>query len=174
MPSSYDIEVRGAFLCCLFTLRLVNADACCRRVQFNVPPLAPQKALRWQGQALAGSVPGSDVSTLGIAGSVPPTSVAIGGNEVPDAPTSPPPNPTLSARMMLLEAEVEKSVQMGMAVLEQLPRFGPDPALEGALPQGSEAPLPLTTEASGSTVGASASAGAQEAAKEAMLEGPSA
>jgi hypothetical protein len=84
------------------------------------------------------------------------------------------PNPTSSAKATLSEAEVEKSVQMGMAVLEQLPRFEPDPALEGALPQESAAPPPLTTKASGSTVGVGADAGAQEAAKEAAPEDPSA
>jgi hypothetical protein len=30
--------------------------------------------------------------------------------------------------------EVEKFIQMGIATLEQLPWFGLDPALEGALP----------------------------------------
>jgi hypothetical protein len=45
-----------------------------------------------------------------------------------------PPNPTPSARALLSEAEVEKSVQIGMVVLEQLPWFELDPTLEGALP----------------------------------------
>jgi hypothetical protein len=58
---------------------------------------------------------------LGMAGSVPPASTAVQGHEVSDAPASPSPNPTPSARAALSEAEVEKSVQMGMAVLEQLP-----------------------------------------------------
>jgi hypothetical protein len=30
--------------------------------------------------------------------------------------------------------EVEKFIEVGMAALEQLSRFGPDPTLEGALP----------------------------------------
>jgi hypothetical protein len=34
---------------------------------------------------------------------------------------------------VLLEVEVEKSVQEGMAALEELSWFRPDPALEGAL-----------------------------------------
>jgi hypothetical protein len=51
-----------------------------------------------------------------------------------DAPTSPPPNPTLLAEVVLSEVEVEKSVQEGMAALEELPRFGLDSTLEGALP----------------------------------------
>jgi hypothetical protein len=33
----------------------------------------------------------------------------------------------------LLKVKVVKSVQMGMVVREQLPRFGPDPALKGVL-----------------------------------------
>jgi hypothetical protein len=45
-----------------------------------------------------------------------------------------PPNPTPSARALLSEAEVEKSVQIGMVVPEQLSRFELDPTLEGALP----------------------------------------
>jgi hypothetical protein len=61
---------------------------------------------------------------------------------------------------------------MGMVALEQLPRFGLDPALEGVLPQESEVPPPLTAETPGSTVGVGASAGAQEATKEATFEGP--
>jgi hypothetical protein len=77
---------------------------------------------------------------------------------VTDAPASPPPNPTPSARAALLEAEVEKFVQIGMAVLEQLPWFGPEPALEEALLEESGAPPPPTVEALGSTVRASASA----------------
>jgi hypothetical protein len=121
-------------------LRLVNADACCsyRRVQSNVPPLLPWKVLRQQGQASVGSVSGSDVSTLGMVSSIPRASMVIGGHEVPDAPASPSPNPTPSARATLLEVEVEKSMQKGMAALEQLSRFGPNPALEGALSQESE------------------------------------
>jgi hypothetical protein len=74
----------------------------------------------------------------------------------------------------LLEAKLEKSVQMGMAALEQLPQFGPDPSLEGALPQESEAPPPPMAEMPGLIAGARASAGAQETAKEAAPEGPSA
>jgi hypothetical protein len=61
---------------------------------------------------------------------------------------------------------------MGMAMLEQLPWFRLDPALEGALPQESAAPPPRVTEASGSTTGAGADAGAQEAAKEATPKDP--
>jgi hypothetical protein len=38
------------------------------------------------------------------------------------------------ARVVLLKVKVVKSVQMGMAVQEQLSRFGPDPALKGVLP----------------------------------------
>jgi hypothetical protein len=135
-PLSYDVEVRGALLCCLFALRLGNANACCscRMVHSDIPPLAPWKALRRQGQASAGSVPGLDVSALGMASSVPSVSTVVGGHEVPNALASPLPNPTPSVRAALLEAEVEKSIQMGMAVLEQLSRFGLDPALKGALP----------------------------------------
>jgi hypothetical protein len=117
---SYDVEVRGALLCCLFAPRLGNANACrsCRRVQSDIPPLARWKALRRQGQASVGSVPGSDVSASGMAGSVPQASMAVGGREVLDAPASPPPNPTPSTVATLLEAEMEKSVQMGMAAPE--------------------------------------------------------
>jgi hypothetical protein len=53
---------------------------------------------------------------------------------VPATSASPLPNPTPSAEVALSEVEVEKSVQMGMAVLEPLPWFGLDPTLEGALP----------------------------------------
>jgi hypothetical protein len=56
--------------------------------------------------------------------------------------------------------KVEKFEHKGMVVLEQLPQFGPDPALEGALPQKREAPLLSTVEVSGSTAGAGASTGA--------------
>jgi hypothetical protein len=38
------------------------------------------------------------------------------------------------AEAALLEAEVEKSIQMGMVALEQLSSFRLDPALEGTLP----------------------------------------
>jgi hypothetical protein len=93
---------------------------------------------------------------------------------VPDAPTSPPPNPTLSARVELSEVEVEKSIHMGMVALEQLSWFGPDPTLKGALSQESEAPPPAIAETLGSTARVYASAGAQEATKDAMPEGPSA
>jgi hypothetical protein len=41
----------------------------------------------------------------------------------------------MSAEVALLEAEVEKSVQMGMAALEQLSPFRSDPVLDGTLPQ---------------------------------------
>jgi hypothetical protein len=44
------------------------------------------------------------------------------------------PNPTLTIEAALSKVEVEKSVQMGMVLLEQLSQFGSDPALEGALP----------------------------------------
>jgi hypothetical protein len=54
-------------------------------------------------------------------------------------PASPSPNPTPSVGTTLLEDEVEKSVEIGMATLEKLPRFVPDPALEAA-------PPPLVTE----------------------------
>jgi hypothetical protein len=73
-----------------------------------------------------------------------------------------------------LEVEVEKFVQMGMAMLEQLSWFRPDPALEGALPQESAAPPPPVMEASGSTTGEGTDAEVQEAVKEAMPEDPSA
>jgi hypothetical protein len=63
--------------------------------------------------------------------SVPLVSAAIGGPEVPNALALPPPNPTPSAGVVLSEVEMEKSVQMGMAMLEQLLWFGADPALEG-------------------------------------------
>jgi hypothetical protein len=119
-------------------------------------------------------VPGSDVFALGMAGSVPPASMNVGGREVLDAPALPLPNPTPSARAALLEVEVEKSIQMGMAILEQLPWFGPDPTLKGAPPQESGAPPPLMVEASGLIAGAGAGAEAQEVAKEAVPKGPSA
>jgi hypothetical protein len=77
---------------------------------------------------------GPDVSASEAAGGVPSTSVAIGGSEGPKAPTSPLPHPALSVRAVLLEPEVEKSMQEDMAALEELPRFGPDSSLEGALP----------------------------------------
>jgi hypothetical protein len=94
-----------------------------------MPPLAPRKVLRWQGQVSTSGVLGSDISDSGTASSVPLASVAIGGREVPDVPASPPPNPTPSVGAALSEVKVEKSVQMGMAALEQLSRFGSDPAL---------------------------------------------
>jgi hypothetical protein len=65
-------------------------------------------------------------------------------------------------------------MQEGMAALEQLPRIELDPALEGALPQESEAPLPPMVEMLGLATGVRASTGAQEAAKETAPEGPSA
>jgi hypothetical protein len=65
-------------------------------------------------------MPESDVSASEVAGSVPLVSVAIGGREVPKATASPPPNPTPSVRVVLLEAEVEKSMQEEMAALEEL------------------------------------------------------
>jgi hypothetical protein len=63
---------------------------------------------------------------------------------------------------------------MGMAILEQLPWFGPNPALKGAPPQESGAPPLPMAEASGLTTGAGASAEAQEVAKETAPKGPSA
>jgi hypothetical protein len=119
-------------------------------------------------------VPGSDVFALGMAGSVPPASMNVGGREVLDAPALPLPNPTPSARAALLEVEVEKSIQMGMAILEQLPWFGPDPTLKGAPPLESGAPPPPMAEASGLTARAGAGTEAQEVAKEATPKGPSA
>jgi hypothetical protein len=109
---TFEVEVRGALLCCLFTPRLGNANVyhSCRRVQSDVPLLEPWKALRRQGLALAGSVPGLDVYASGMAGNVPVTSVAVGGRELLDAPTLPPPIPTPSARAALSKSEVEKSV----------------------------------------------------------------
>jgi hypothetical protein len=62
---------------------------------------------------------------------------------------------------------------MGMALLEQLPRFGPDPTLEEVLPQECATPPPPMAEASRSTAGVGASAGAQEAVKEVMPKDPS-
>jgi hypothetical protein len=64
-------------------------------------------------------------------------------------------------------------MQEGMAALEQLSRIELDPTLEGALPQESEAPPPPMAEMLGSATGVRASTGAQEAAKETALEGPS-
>jgi hypothetical protein len=116
--------------------RLSNANICrsCRRAQSDIHPLVPRKALRWQGQASAGSVLGSNISALVTASSAPPVSTAVGGHEVLDAPAPPLPNPTPSTGAALLEAEVEKSIQIGMVMLEWLPRFGLDPALEVVLP----------------------------------------
>jgi hypothetical protein len=125
-----------------------------------MPPLAPQKALRRQGQALASGAPCSDVSTSKVAGNVPPASTAVVRREKPATPASPPPNPTLSVGAALSEAKVEKSVEMGMAALEKLPWFGLDPTPKVTLPKESAAPLPLATEASGSTAKAGADAGA--------------
>jgi hypothetical protein len=132
----------------------------------------PRKALRWQGQASTDSAPGSDISALGAADSIPPVSVTIGGHRVSNAPALPSPNPTPSVGAALLEAEVEKSIQIGMGMLEQPPQFRPDPTLEGALPQESVAPLPPTTEVSGSTARVGAGARAQEVAKEAAPKDP--
>jgi hypothetical protein len=72
---------------------------------------------------------------------------------------------------VLSKAEVEKSMQEGMAVLEELPWFELDPALEGALPQEGEVRLPLTVEMPALTVRAGVSVRAQEATKEATPEG---
>jgi hypothetical protein len=116
-----------------------------------MPPLALWKALRRQGQASAGGAPGSDVSASKVAGNIPPASAAVVGWEKPATPASPLPNPTLSTGAALSEAKVEKSVEIGMAALEKLPRFGPDPTPKVTLPMESAAPLPLATEASGST-----------------------
>jgi hypothetical protein len=89
-------------------------------------------------------MPGPDVSALEVAGGVPSASAAIGGREVLEAPASPPPHPTLSVGVALLEAEAEKSVQEEMVALEELPWFGPNPSLEGVLPQEGEAhPSPM-------------------------------
>jgi hypothetical protein len=77
---------------CLFAPRLGNTNPrrSRRRVQSDVPLLVSWKALRWQGQASAGSVLGLDVSALGTASSIPLASTAIGGREVLDAPALPP------------------------------------------------------------------------------------
>jgi hypothetical protein len=61
---------------------------------------------------------------------------------------------------VLLEAEVEKSMQEEMATLEELPRFGRDPFLKGALPEEGEACPPLIVEAPALNVGTGPSAGA--------------
>lgn len=61
---------------------------------------------------------------------------------------------------------------MRMAVLEQPPWFGPDPALDGVLPLESVAPPPLTAKAFGSTVGVGADSRAQVATKEATPKDP--
>jgi hypothetical protein len=53
---------------------------------------------------------GSDVYTSEVASNVPPASAAVGGQEVMDTLASPPPNPTPSDGVELLEAEVEKTV----------------------------------------------------------------
>jgi hypothetical protein len=82
------------------------------------PPLAPWKALRRPSQVSVGHVAGSDAFASKAAGSVPPVSVAVGEREVPEAPASPSPNPTPTVGAVLSEAEVERSIQMGMALLE--------------------------------------------------------
>jgi hypothetical protein len=74
---------------------------------------------------------------------------------------------------VLSKVEVEKSMQEGMAALEQLPWIELDPALEGALPQESEAPPPPMAEMLGSATGVRASTRVQEVAKETALESPS-
>jgi hypothetical protein len=79
-------------------------------VQPNIPLLATQKALRQQSQASTSSVLGSDVFASGTTGSIPPAFATVGGREVPNVPASPPHNPTPSAEVVLLEAEVEKSM----------------------------------------------------------------
>jgi hypothetical protein len=106
----------------------------CKRVQSDFPLHALRKALRQQGQASASGVVDSNVSASETANIIPPASTAVGGRDVSATSTSLPPNPTLSAWVAVLEAEVEMSVQMRMAALEQLPQFRPDPALEVALP----------------------------------------
>jgi hypothetical protein len=78
-------------------------------VQPDGPLLAPWKALRWQGQASAGSVLGSDISASEAVGGVPSASAAMGGHGALKALAPPPPNATSSARAVLLEAEVGKS-----------------------------------------------------------------
>jgi hypothetical protein len=93
---------------------------------------------------------------------------------VPEAPASPPPNPTPSIGAVLSEAEAEESVQEEMVASEVLPWFGPGPFLEGTLPEEGEARLPSMAEAPALTVGAGPSTWAQEAMKESMPKGPSA
>jgi hypothetical protein len=61
---------------------------------------------------------------------------------------------------------VEKSIEMGMAALEKLPRFRQDSAPEVAPPKESAAPPPPAIEASGSTAKAGADTEAQVAVKE--------
>jgi hypothetical protein len=106
----------------------------CKRVQSDFPLHALRKALRQQGQASASGVADSNVSALETANIIPLASMAVGGRDESATSTSLPPNPTPSARVALSEAEVEMSVQMRMVALEQLLQFGPDPALEVALP----------------------------------------
>jgi hypothetical protein len=105
-------------------------------------------------------VPESDVFASEVAGGVPSASAAIGGHEVPKATASPPPNPTPLARVVLLEVEVEKSMQEEMVALEELLQFGPDPFLEATLPEEGEACPPLMVEAPALTVGMGPSTGA--------------
>jgi hypothetical protein len=64
-------------------------------------------------------------------------------------------------------------MQEEMTALEQVPRFRPDPSLEGTLPPEGEAHPPLMTEVPALTLGVGPSARAQEATKEAVPEGPS-
>jgi hypothetical protein len=103
---------------------------------------------------------GSDVSALEVAGSVPLASAAMGRRGMLATSASSPPDPASSARAASSEVEVEKSVDMGMASLKQLSRFGTDSTPEVALPKESAVPPPLVTKAPGSTTGAGADAGA--------------
>jgi hypothetical protein len=117
-------------------------------------------------------VPGPDVSVSEEVRGVSLASAAVGGREVLEALASPLPYPTLLAEAVLSEVEVKKSMQEEMAALEELPWFGPDSLLEGALPQEFKACPLSTAEAPALIVGAGPSAGAQEATKEAAPEGP--
>jgi hypothetical protein len=69
---------------------------------------------------------------------------------------------------VLSEVGVEKSIEMGMVVLEQMSWFRLDPAPEVVLPKESAVPPPPAIEASGSTVEVVADVGSQVVVKEAM------
>jgi hypothetical protein len=69
---------------------------------------------------------------------------------------------------VLSEVGVEKSIEMGMVVLEQMSWFRLDPAPEAVLPKESAVPPPPAIEASGSTVEVVADVGSQVVVKEAM------